>query len=162
MLVVEPLRLGAGEEKLAPVAVRPAVGRAQQPWARVFRDEVFVVELCPVDGEAARAVALEKVPALDHEILDDAVELDVLVSLRKPALLVLTGAELSEVLARLGRDVGEQLHLDPPDVRASDGDVEKHHGIVRIGRPLVPLRLRHAGVRDSAVRSCLREVGPQP
>ena len=157
MLIVEPLRLGAGQEKLAPVAVGPAVGHAQQPGARVFRDEVFVVELAPVDGDAARAVSLEEVPALDHEIFDDAVELHVLVSLRKAALLVLAGAELSEVLARLGRDVGEQLHLDPADVRASDGDVEKHHWIVRVGRPLVPLYIRHSRVRDSAVRSGLRE-----
>ncbi len=41
----------------------------------VFRYEVFVLEFAPVDALAACVVAFCKIPALCHEVRDDAVKL---------------------------------------------------------------------------------------
>ena len=49
----------------------------------------------------------------------DAMEFAALVALRlAPMVLCLAGAELTEVLGRLGDDVLEQFHLDPPQLLA--------------------------------------------
>jgi hypothetical protein len=106
----------------------------------VLEDEVLVGEaLGAVDAGGARAVAVEEVAALAHEVADlgassvrvrevawvmvtvaaekgethDTVELAPLVALR-PAQVVLglAGAELAEVLGGLGDYVGEELELD--------------------------------------------------
>lgn len=66
-----------------------------------------------VDGNGASAVAVEEVSALDHEILDHAVEPGALVALRSAlGVFRLAGAELAEVFGRLGGDVCEEFHLD--------------------------------------------------
>lgn len=58
--------------------------------------EVLVGKLGAVDGLAARAVVVGEVAALDHELLDDAVEARALV-----AEALLAGCERAEVLRRL-------------------------------------------------------------
>ena len=143
VLVVEPLRLGARDEELAPVAVRPAVRHGEEPRPGVPADEILIRELAPVDAHAPRAVALEEVPALDHEVLDHAVELRALVPLRLQAFLVLARAELPKVLRRPRAHVREELHLHAPSLHPADGDVEKNHRVGRVGRARVPLLLRH-------------------
>lgn len=103
--------------------------------------KIFIGEFGrPVDGARPRAVSLDKVASLDHEILDlgrsaavlvfdmdsrrwvtsgpcmptyHAMELAVLVALRPPlCVLALARAELPEILCCAWRDVGEELHLD--------------------------------------------------
>ena len=105
------------------------------------------------DGPTRDAVThLEEVTALDHEVLDDPVENAVLVPHRMPRLPVLPRAELPKVLTRLRRDVGEELHLYPPDVHAPDRDVEEHDGIVHVLRSQVPHHGRHRVCEGSLAR----------
>ena len=52
-----------------------------------------------------------KIPALDHEVGDDPVDLGALVP--EPRL---PGAQLPEVLSRPRHEVVKQLDLDPPEV----------------------------------------------
>lgn len=100
--------------------------------------EVLVGEsFCAVNAGTARAVAIEEVSTLDHELSDlrlirfhghhrsaekgnglsstyDPVELAAFIALR-PSLriLVLTRAVLAKVLSGFGCDVGEEFHLHP-------------------------------------------------
>ena len=89
--------------------------------------EVLVLELGAVDGLAASAIARGEVTALDHELLDDAVEDGPLVVQRLARLAdaFLAGAEGSEVLGRLGHDIVVQLECDAAGRLAADGNVEE-------------------------------------
>eukprot|EP00982_Pelagococcus_subviridis_P002896 22376-Pelagococcus_subviridis.AAC.4 len=110
----------ATEDGVLPVQPRR---RREHPPARVLqlaRD--LVLELPAPDGRPA-APRPGRVPALDHEVFDDAVEHD--------AVVVARARELDEVLARLRAVEVVQLDRDRSDVR-----VERH-----LGRGL-PLRRR--------------------
>ena len=77
--------------------------------------EILVGKLArAVDGGGATAVAVDEVAALDHEVLDDAVELAALVAEGAAAGggAVLARAELAEVLGGAGDGVGAEEHLD--------------------------------------------------
>ena len=75
---IEMRRSNRGDEELAAVGVLSGVGHGQQPTPLVLQLEVLVRKLLTVDGLAPRAVALGEVTALDHEVLDHAVELGAL------------------------------------------------------------------------------------
>src|SRR6266511_3113207 len=72
VLAVQPRRGGDGDEELRPVRVRPGVGHGQEAGAVERRSvrRALVLELIP-EAAAARSLG---VPALDHEIGDDAVK----------------------------------------------------------------------------------------
>lgn len=97
--------------------------------------EILVLELLAVDALAAGAVAVGKVTALDHELLDDAVELGALVveGLAALAEALLAGAEGAEVLGRLGHHVVVQLHYDAPSLPVADVDLEEDAAAARGG-----------------------------
>jgi hypothetical protein len=59
----------------------------------MFEDEVFIIELLPVDGLAPGAVVVCEVPALAHELGNDTVEA---ASLEAKAFLM--GAQATEIL----------------------------------------------------------------
>ena len=84
----------------------------------------------PIDRRTPRPVAVDEIPALDHEIADHAVEAAVLVALR-PAQVVLrlAGAELAEVLGGAGHLVGVEQHFDAAEGLAAQGDVEEDGGV---------------------------------
>ncbi len=63
-----------------------------------------------------------EVSSLEHEVLDDPVELALDVSLALGRLL----GQLDEVLGRLGHRLAEQPDLDAAGLLAADGDVEPH------------------------------------
>ena len=68
--------------------------------------EVLVLEGSrAVNGGDARAVVVDKVSALDHEVLDDAVEGGPLVPLRNSVPPVLAGAKLTEILCCLRTNI---------------------------------------------------------
>ena len=127
-------------------------------------DEILIREFAPVDAHAPRAVPLEEVPALDHEVLDHAVELHPLVPHGDHVLLVLARAELPKVFRRLRAHVREELHLDASRLHASDGDVEEHHRVVRVGRAKMPLLLgRHRDGLEGVSRvRAARSARPEP
>lgn len=101
----------------------------------MLEGKVLVVKLFAVDGLAAGAVAAGKVAALDHELLDDAVELGALVGQRlaRLALALLARAEGAEVVGRLGDDVIVELERDAPGGLVADGDVEEAAAARRLG-----------------------------
>lgn len=71
---VEPVAFAAGDEELGAVRVRAGVGHREEARAGVAEVKVLVRERLSVDRDAPRAVALEDVAALDHELLDHSVE----------------------------------------------------------------------------------------
>lgn len=73
--------------------------------------EVLVLELCSVDGLSTGSVVVGEVPALAHEVGDDAVERGGLV-----AVALLARAEGAEVLSSLGNDVLPELKYDGENV----------------------------------------------
>lgn len=77
---IQPAGLLGGDEELRSVGVLASVGHAQPAGAIVLQLEVLILEALAVDGATAGAVALGEVTALDHEVLDDAVELAALVA----------------------------------------------------------------------------------
>ena len=91
-------------KELAAVSAGACVGHGQN--ARLVKSEVacaLIFEIFAPDGLAAAASACG-VAALDHELLDDAVEDDSVVV----AVLTVCG----EVFAGLGSDVGEKFECD--------------------------------------------------
>ena len=84
----------------------------------------------PIDARAPRAIAVDKIPSLDHEVLDHAVELAALVALRAAQVVLgLAGAELAEVLGGARDGVGVQLHFDAAEGLAAEGEVEEDDGV---------------------------------
>ena len=68
--------------------------------------EVLVLEGSrAVYGGDACAVVVDEISALDHEVLDDAVEGGSLVSLRNPVSFVLPSTKLTEVLSSLWTNI---------------------------------------------------------
>ena len=121
------------DEKLATVRVLARVGHREQPGRRVLLVEVLVFELLTVNRLAPCAVAVGEVPALAHELGDDAVERRALVVQRHilgRRLPLLARTQRAEVLTRARRHVIPQLKDDPPLVLPADRDVEEdalHH-----------------------------------
>ena len=110
VFAVQEVTLGCRDEKLAAVAVFPTVGHRELAWLGVFEGEVFISEGgAGVYRHAASPVTVDKVPALNHEVLDDAVEVGAFVAQWDTVLPVLSCAELPEILSRLGNNISEQF-----------------------------------------------------
>lgn len=90
--------------------------------------EVFIREgLRPVDTNRAASVAVQKVSALNHEVLDDSMEFGAFVALgTAKVVLRLACAELPEVFRRPWDDICEELHFDTPQGLAAKRNVEEH------------------------------------
>lgn len=97
--------------------------------------EVLVVELLAIDGFAACAGSLSEVTALDHKVLDDAVEDGALVveGLSQLAVALLASAKGSEVLCGLGGNIGVEPHSNAPRGTTTNGDVEEYIGTGHFG-----------------------------
>ena len=84
----------------------------------------------PINARATRTIAIHKIPSLDHEVLDHAVELAALVPLRAAQVVFrLAGAELAEVLGGARDGVGVELHFDAAEGFAAEGEVEEDNGV---------------------------------
>ena len=127
MLLVQMGRGHRCNEELATVGAGAGIGHAKQERLLVHDFKVLVLELLAVDALAAHAIALGEVTALDHELLDDAVEAAALVvkGLSGFALAFLARAEGAEVLGGFGNNVIVQLERDPARLLCANGDVEE-------------------------------------
>lgn len=83
-----------------------------------------------VDGLAASSVASSEVTTLQHELLDDTVELAVLEveGLAALAYTLLTSAEGTEVLGSLGHNVVTEEEDNATSGATADGDVKEDLG----------------------------------
>ncbi len=120
VLSVEPGGFGGGDEELGSVGVGSSVSHGKRT-DEVLDLEVFILELLAVDALAAHSVAHGDVTALQHELLDDAVEDGVF----ETETLGASG-ELTEVFGSLGDGLAEEAHDDAASGFASDGDVKEN------------------------------------
>jgi hypothetical protein len=93
----------------------------------VLQLKVLILELLAVNGFSASAIPSSKITALDHKLLDHAVEkrsfeVQWLSTLAYP---LLTRAERPEVFGGSGHDIVEKLKDDTPGRPTANGDVEK-------------------------------------
>jgi hypothetical protein len=77
----------------------------------VFELEIFILELGPVYALPARTVVIRKVPALAHELGDDAME-----GAAGVAETLLAGAKGAEILGRFRDDVRAQFERNAAQV----------------------------------------------
>jgi len=77
---VQPAGLLGGDEELGSVGVLASVGHAQPTGTVVLQLEVLILEALAIDGASSGTIALGEVATLDHEVLDDAVELTAFVA----------------------------------------------------------------------------------
>lgn len=112
MLVIEPLARGAGDEELAAVGVRAAVGHGQQARGGVVLGKVLIIKLVAVDAGASGSITTDYISPLDHKILDDSVEGGPFVTHRVALSPKLASAELPKVLSGPWGDICKELHLD--------------------------------------------------
>ena len=109
----------------------------------MFQEKVFILELLPVYALSSCPISVLKVAALDHEPVDHPVEDRPLVANGLPRhALGLPGAQLSEVLRRLGDNVLVKLNGQSPGVLLAHADVKEHH---RVGLLVVDL---HGGLGE--------------
>lgn len=102
MLAVQPIGLGARDEKLASVRVGSRIGARQETRPIVLVDKVLVLEGGSIDALPPGAIVVQKVSALDHESFDHAVKDAVFVSRRLLVLEKLARAELPKVFGCFG------------------------------------------------------------
>lgn len=123
VLAVEKGRGRTGDEELAAVGVGARVGHREQVGRVVLEGEVLVGEGgVVVDRGRARAVRVQEVAALDHEVLDHAVEFAALVALRAAERrLVHARAVLAEVLGRQGHRLRVEEEFDAAEGFACGG-----------------------------------------
>src|SRR3954454_9632766 len=138
VLAVEPRRLAGGhDEELAAVRVRTGVGHRERA-----ADDLVTVDLVLERVAGAARPGAERAAALDHEVLDHAVEAD--------AVVEAVGRELAEVLDRLRRVVVEELDLDRSVVGVQRGGAHLApaylHELLRRVTGDVHLRLRTWGL----------------
>lgn len=101
VLAVKPLGRCEGHKELAAVGVRPCVGHCENSGPSEFQVWMkFVFKLFAIDGCTTSTCARWITP-LDHEVLDDSVELG--------AIVVTSTSQLSKVLAGLWSMLPVQL-----------------------------------------------------
>lgn len=106
---------------------RAGICHGHQEGAVVLQLEVLILELLAVDALAAGTITGGEVAALDHELLDDAVELRALVVERLAALslALLAGAQGAKVVSGLWDDVVVQLYNDATCLALADVHLEE-------------------------------------
>lgn len=93
----------------------------------MLEQEIFIIELCSIDGFASSAVVIGEISSLSHEVIDDPMEVRSLVS---EALFM--GAESSEVGSSLGHFLIEELKdqlagLSSPKIDVEEDVLEHAH-----------------------------------
>lgn len=107
----------------------------QQPTRIVPQIKILIRKrLRPIHRRASGTIAVDKVPALDHEVLNHPMEARAFVALGSAEVVLgFTGAELAEVFCGSGDGVAEELHFDAAEGLAGEGDVEEDYGVWLLG-----------------------------
>mmetsp|Transcript_4369 Transcript_4369/g.6439 ORF Transcript_4369/g.6439 Transcript_4369/m.6439 type:complete len:216 (-) Transcript_4369:107-754(-) len=125
VLAIEPRGGNSRDEKLRPVGVGTGVGHRKLSGLGVLELEVLVSELLAVDRLAASTITTGEITTLEHEALDNAVELGTSVT-----ETLLARAQGREVSRRLRHVLVVQAHVDLASGLASNGDIKinfAHH-----------------------------------
>jgi hypothetical protein len=98
----------------------------QQERLLVLELKVLVRELLSVDRLSTSAIACCEVTTLDHKLLDHSVECRSLVveRLARLGIALLSSAEGTEILSRLGNDIIVELECDTASFLIADSDIE--------------------------------------
>lgn len=132
---IQMRRRFGGDEELRSIGVGSAIGHGQEEWSIVLDFQVFIGERLSVDGFAAGSIVIDKVSALQHESLDDAMKNRASImqrSLRFGRQTRFTRAQTLEIAGRFGHDIVEQLKHDPTGFNGTNRDIEKASRVIRI------------------------------
>ena len=86
------------------------------------------------NGQTTCPIAIQKVSTLNHEVLNDPVELAIFISLRSYSKFHLTCAKLPEILASLWNDIFKQFKVDPTGVQVSNLYIKKDNWILLVSK----------------------------
>lgn len=123
MFSIQPRGDNSSNEKLRTVGILSSIGHRQETRTSVFEFKVLIGEAITIDGFSASTVTTGEVAALDHEVLDDTVELGTLV-----AKTGITDRQSSEVLCGLGDTAAEQPKGNPSQRLTTVFNVEVNLG----------------------------------
>jgi hypothetical protein len=127
VLSIKPRSFHSTEEKLTSVRVGSSIGHGKNSGASVRELKVFIGELVSVDGLASSSVVVGEVSSLAHEIRNHTVERTL-----GESKTLLSGAESTEILSRLGDNVGAKLHFDATSRRCADGNVKVYNRVTPV------------------------------
>lgn len=146
-------------EKLTGVAVATTVRHRQQSSTGMPSGEVFVDECPTVNGISAGATTASDVPALNHEVIANAVELGVeVVQPDVVDLPILASTQPTEVFGSLRRQIHKQLEGDATSLTGTDLNIQVHFGIGLVAHsPLIGYKPRGSSqdLNNVRVQPCL-------
>lgn len=99
MLAVQKVTFRTGYKELTPIRIPSAVGHCQQARRIVLERKVLIAECVSINASDAGAIALHKITALNHEILDHSVETGALVANGNTIGPIFARTKLSKVLS---------------------------------------------------------------
>merc|ERR1712142_1209985 len=88
--------------------------------------EVLIGKLLPVDAQTSSTIAVGEVASLNHEVLDNTVELAVLVGESVSISLLVTFSQTLEVLYSLRNRSSEKTNNNSPSRFTTDFNVKVH------------------------------------
>jgi len=121
VLAIQPRRYDSANEELTSVCIFACIGHAKPSSTIMIELEILVGKSFSIDALTTHAVAGGEVAALNHEILDDAMEFRALIT-----IAFLACAQVDEILDRTRYGLTEQAEHDATNVLASDGNIEEH------------------------------------
>lgn len=138
---------------------RTGIRHGEEEGPLVLELEVLILKLFAVDALATSTVAVGEVTTLDHELLNDAVEIRAFVVERLSALAetLFAGAESAEVLSRLGHNIVVQLHNDASGLAVTNVNLKEDAAALRrsggclLGSHVCGCRM---GVRENGCEVC--------
>lgn len=105
---VKPWGRNGGDEELRTVGILAGVCHAQKALPSVPKLEVLILELRSVDRLSSSPVTLREITTLNHEVLDNAVEVGAFV-----AVALIASSQYSEILRCLGNSLSVQSKHNP-------------------------------------------------
>lgn len=99
MLTIQKVALRTGNKELAAIGIPAAVGHCQEARRIVLERKVLIAECVSINACDTGAIALHKITALNHEILNDSVKAGTFVANGHTIWPIFSCTELSKVLS---------------------------------------------------------------